>query len=55
MMRLTYRCLYFQAEEEGLITMGITIDEESESIPTYFEEVRQLYHRVSSDVESWIE
>ncbi|KAJ8312685.1 hypothetical protein KUTeg_010058 [Tegillarca granosa] len=33
------------AEEEGLITMGITIDEESENIPTYFEEVRQLYHR----------
>lgn len=36
-----------QAEEEKLITMTINIDQEGTNFQTYFDEIRQLYHRVS--------
>lgn len=37
----------FQAEEDRLITISFSIDGESENTQTYYEEIRQLYYRVS--------
>lgn len=40
----------FQAEEEGLLTISIKMDEEDDQSNTstsYFEEIKQLYYRVS--------
>ncbi|XP_071094189.1 transcription elongation factor SPT6-like [Haliotis cracherodii] len=44
-----------QAEEEGLLTLSISIDEEGSSVSTYFEEVRQLYYKdeFSHLVQQW--
>ena len=38
-----------EAEDEKLLEIKITMDEETDnpSIQTYFEEIRQLYYRVS--------
>lgn len=44
-----------QAEEDGLMTIEIYIDEQSEGQQTYFEEIRQLYYRdeFSHLVQQW--
>lgn len=36
-----------KAEEDRLITVSFSIDGESENTQTYYEEIRQLYYRVS--------